>query len=142
MDEPRPVPGAIGPSPVSPRQCVDRPNERIAALARLAAVFGLLVAGHRAAPCPAVLADLVFGVVHRLEKGAVGTPRIGTSAQRAGPVSLVAVVGSTQIAILFVMTLLLSGFFPRVLKERTDRKALITKAVAIALMVAGLLLLR
>ena len=61
---------------------------------------------------------------------------------KSGPVSLVAVVGSTQIAILFVMTLLLSGFFPRVLKERTDRKALITKAVAIALMVAGLLLLR
>lgn len=62
-------------------------------------------------------------------------------AAKLGPVSLVSVVGSTQIAMLFVMTLLLTLYFPRILKERLDRKVLLTKLAAIALMVAGLLLL-
>jgi len=60
---------------------------------------------------------------------------------KSGPVSLVSVVGSTQIAFLFVMTLMLSRFFPKILKERADKKTLLTKTTAIALMVIGLFLL-
>lgn len=58
-----------------------------------------------------------------------------------GPVSLVSVVGSTQLAMLFVMTMFLTFYFPKILKERTDRKTLLIKGAAIALMVAGLLLI-
>ena len=60
---------------------------------------------------------------------------------KSGPVSLVSVVGSTQIAILFVMTLLLSKYFPNILKEKTDRKTLLTKTSAIGLMIIGLILI-
>lgn len=59
---------------------------------------------------------------------------------KSGPISLVSVVGSTQIAILFVMTLLLSKYFPKILKEKTDRKTLLTKTFAIGLMIIGLIL--
>lgn len=60
---------------------------------------------------------------------------------KSGPVSLVSVVGSTQIAMLFVMTLLLSKYFPKILKEKTDRKTLLTKTFAIGLMIIGLILI-
>lgn len=60
---------------------------------------------------------------------------------KSGPVSLVSVVGSAQIAILFIMTIFLSYFFPKILKERTDRKTLLTKSAAIALMLVGIFLL-
>ncbi len=62
-------------------------------------------------------------------------------AMKLGPVSLVSVIGSTQMAFMFVITLLLSRFFPAILKERTDRKTLLKKSVAIAIMIVGLLLL-
>ena len=67
---------------------------------------------------------------------------IGLFAITSGPVSLVSVIGVTQIMFLFLMTVFLSKYFPRVLKERIDRKALLTKLAAIALMIVGLYLVR
>ncbi len=63
-------------------------------------------------------------------------------AVKTGPVSLVSVVGVTQIMLLFVMAVFLSRYFPKVLKERIDRKTLLTKTVAISLIMAGLYLVR
>lgn len=63
-------------------------------------------------------------------------------AVKAGPVSLVSVIGVTQIMFLFLMTVFLSKYFPKVLKERIDRKALLTKLAAIALLIVGLYLVR
>ena len=59
-----------------------------------------------------------------------------------GPVALVSVVGGTQLMFLFVMTVIISKYFPNILKERIDRKALLTKSAAICLMVLGLYLVR
>ncbi len=59
---------------------------------------------------------------------------------KVGPVSLVSVVGGTQIMFLFLMTVFLSRFFPNILKENIGRKALITKLVAIVFMMFGLYL--
>ncbi len=61
---------------------------------------------------------------------------------KLGPVSLVSIAGATQLMFLFVLTVLLSRFFPNVLKERIDRKALLTKFMAISLMIFGLYLIR
>ena len=58
-----------------------------------------------------------------------------------GPVSLVSVVGATQMMFLFIMTVLISKYFPRILKERLDRKTLLTKLVAVLLMIFGLYLI-
>ncbi|MBI2664924.1 hypothetical protein HYX10_06315 [Candidatus Woesearchaeota archaeon] len=60
---------------------------------------------------------------------------------KSGPVSLVSAVGSTGMVFLFLIAVLLSKFVPNVLKERLDRKTLLTKGIAIVLMVAGLVLL-
>lgn len=60
---------------------------------------------------------------------------------KLGPVSLVYVIGSTQMAFVFIIALLLSRYFPSILKERTDRKTLLKKSVAIAIMIVGLVLL-
>lgn len=61
---------------------------------------------------------------------------------KKGPVALVSVVGGTQLMFLFVMTVIISKYFPNILKERIDRKALLTKSAAICLMVLGLYLVR
>ena len=60
------------------------------------------------------------------------------AAIRNGPASLVSVIGGTQMVFVFLMTVALSRFFPRILKERIDGKTLLTKAAAIALMIAGI----
>ncbi len=57
-----------------------------------------------------------------------------------GPVALVSVVGGTQIMFLFITTVILSKYFPNILKENIGRKALLTKLGAIALMIVGLYL--
>ena len=62
-------------------------------------------------------------------------------ALQLGPASLVSIAGATQLMFLFVLTALLSRFFPNVLKERIDRKALLTKFAAISLMIIGLYLI-
>ena len=55
-----------------------------------------------------------------------------------GPVSLVSVVGGFQGLIVFVWAIFLSRFFPKILKEELDKKVLLTKAIAIILMIVGL----
>ncbi len=55
-----------------------------------------------------------------------------------GSVSLVSVVGGFQGLFVLIMALLLSKYFPKILKEELDRKVLLTKFVAIALMIIGL----
>ena len=60
---------------------------------------------------------------------------------KKGPVSLVSVIGGTQMMFLFVMTVIISRYFPRILKENISRKALLTKFGAIALMIVGLYLI-
>ncbi len=62
-------------------------------------------------------------------------------AMKLGPISLVSVIGSTQMAFMFVIALLFSRFLPSVLKERTDRKTLLKKSIAIAIMIVGVVLL-
>lgn len=61
---------------------------------------------------------------------------------KTGPVSLVSVIGSTQAVFVFVMAVFISKYFPSVIKEPIDRKTLLTKAVAISLVIAGLYLMR
>ncbi|MFH1398506.1 MAG: EamA family transporter [Candidatus Woesearchaeota archaeon] len=58
-----------------------------------------------------------------------------------GSPTLVSVVGGLQGFFVFVLTVLLSRFFPKILKENIDRRVLLTKFVAIAFMFAGLVLL-
>ena len=64
----------------------------------------------------------------------------GLFAIKSGPVSLVSVVGGTQLLFLFILTVVISKYFPKILKENIGRKALLTKLVAIALMIVGLYL--
>ena len=63
------------------------------------------------------------------------------TALKRGPASLVSIAGATQLMFLFILTVLLSRFFPNILKERIDRKTLITKGMAISLMMLGIYLI-
>ena len=60
---------------------------------------------------------------------------------KSGPVSLVSVVGGTQLLSLFILTVIISRYFPKILKENISRKALLTKLAAIVFMIAGLYLI-
>ena len=59
-------------------------------------------------------------------------------ALRLGPASLTAALGDTVSAYTFVMAILLSTWLPRIVKEETDKKTLLTKAAAIGLIMVGL----
>jgi len=59
----------------------------------------------------------------------------------SGPVSLVSAAGSLEPFFVFAITLMLSLFVPRVLKEETGKKVLTIKALAIVLIVVGTWLL-
>jgi len=63
-------------------------------------------------------------------------------ALKNGPAALVSVVGATQMMFLFVMTVAISLYFPRILRENISRKALLIKLAAISLMISGLYLIR
>jgi len=54
-----------------------------------------------------------------------------------GLVSLVAAISSLEPFFVFIFTLLLSLFVPRILKEDIGKKAIITKAIAIILIIVG-----
>ncbi len=58
-----------------------------------------------------------------------------------GPVSLVSTLGSTDGLFVFVYGIFFTIFAPSVLKEAIDRKTLLTKAVAIAIIIAGVFLI-
>ncbi len=58
-----------------------------------------------------------------------------------GPVSLVATLGSTDGVFVFIYGIFFTIFAPSILKESIDRKTLLTKAVAIAIIIAGVFLI-
>ena len=60
---------------------------------------------------------------------------------KLGPVSLVSVLDGIAPVFILIITILLSKYFPKILKEEIDKKVLLTKAFAIALMIWGLWLL-
>lgn len=76
-----------------------------------------------------IVVDTFFGLSGNLASNA---------AILLGPVSLVAVVGGFQGLLVFVWAIFLSKYFPKILKEELDRKVLLVKFVAIALMIMGL----
>ncbi len=58
-----------------------------------------------------------------------------------GPVSLVSTLGSTDGVFVFIYAIFLTRFVPVVIKEAVDRKTLLTKVVAIAIIIAGVFLI-
>ncbi len=65
---------------------------------------------------------------------------ISTFALTLGPVALVQTLISIQPLFVFVLSLLLTVFFPKIIKEEIDRKTLLLKAVAIAAVIIGAVL--
>ena len=63
-----------------------------------------------------------------------------TYAMSIGPVTLVQSLISTEPLIVFILSIIISVFFPKILKEEIDRKTLLLKAVAIAAVVIGAVL--
>ncbi len=57
---------------------------------------------------------------------------------KLGPVSLVSVLDGIAPLFILIITILLSKYLPKILKEEIDKKILLTKAFAIALMIVGL----
>jgi len=57
---------------------------------------------------------------------------------KLGPVSLVSVLDGIAPVFILVIIILLSKYFPKILKEELDKKVLLTKAFAISLMIMGL----
>lgn len=58
-----------------------------------------------------------------------------------GPVSLVSTLGSTDGVFVFIYAIFFTKFAPQVIREAIDRKTLLTKASAIAIIVAGVFLI-
>lgn len=58
-----------------------------------------------------------------------------------GPVSLVSVFGGLQVLSVFVITLFLARFFPKLLKERLTLIILVKKGVALTMILVGIILL-
>ncbi len=58
-----------------------------------------------------------------------------------GPVSLVSTLGSTDGVFVFIYGIFFTVFAPSILKEAIDRKTLLTKAAAIAIIIAGVFLI-
>lgn len=63
---------------------------------------------------------------------------LSSLAFQLGPASLVSVVGGFEGVLVFVVTIFLSKYFPRILKEDINRNVLITKGVAIMMMIVGI----
>lgn len=56
-----------------------------------------------------------------------------------GPVSLVSALGNTTIPIfIFLITLVTSLYFPKIIKEEIDKKIILTKILAIAFIITGI----
>jgi drug/metabolite transporter (DMT)-like permease len=66
---------------------------------------------------------------------------ISNVAMQRGPVSIVATLGSTRPAFVFLFALLVSRFFPRLLGEKISRGIIFLKFTAIAMIVGGVALL-
>ena len=64
-----------------------------------------------------------------------------TLAVFAGPVSLVVALNGTQPMMIFIYSTLLSFFAPKIIKEEVSKRALLTKAVAILLIVTGAIII-
>jgi uncharacterized membrane protein len=60
------------------------------------------------------------------------------AALTTGPVSLVEFVTATQPMFVLLYAIILSVFIPKILKEELERKTILQKLIAIALMVAGM----
>lgn len=62
-------------------------------------------------------------------------------ALQKGPVSLVTVLEGFETIFIFILTIIISIFLPKILKEEIDKKTIILKIVAISLMLGGLYLI-
>jgi len=62
-------------------------------------------------------------------------------ALQRGPVSLVAIVSTFETIFVFIFSIILSIFIPKIIKEDINRKTIGTKIVSILLMIAGLCLI-
>ncbi|MCK5333531.1 MAG: hypothetical protein KAJ24_03385, partial [Candidatus Aenigmarchaeota archaeon] len=72
--------------------------------------------------------------------GTAGSVSI-TAATAIGYVTLVNAIGSLQPFFLLILTVLLSTFFPKIIKEETSKKIVLQKLFAIALIFSGVLLI-
>ncbi len=72
--------------------------------------------------------------------GTVGSVSI-TAATAIGYVTLVNAISSLQPFFLLVLTVLISTFFPKILKEETSKKTVLQKLFAIAMILSGALLI-
>ena len=62
-------------------------------------------------------------------------------ALQQGPVSMVTVLDGLETVFIIIWTVLLSIFFPKILKEEINKKTIVIKAMSIILMIAGLYLI-
>jgi len=58
-----------------------------------------------------------------------------------GPVSLVSTIGGADGVFVFIYAILLTKFAPTILREAVDKKTLLTKALAISVIIAGIFLI-
>lgn len=82
----------------------------------------------------------VVGFITLSEALAVAALLVFTIAISLGPVTLVNSVGALQPLFVLAITIIFSRFFPHIMKEEIDKHTVILKAVAIALMIAGMIL--
>ncbi|MBR9699017.1 EamA family transporter [Candidatus Woesearchaeota archaeon] len=64
-----------------------------------------------------------------------------TFALTAGPAALVAAIGRLDLLFVFLITLLLSLFFPKIIKEKFSKPVLIQKFIAVSMLVIGVILI-
>ena len=58
-----------------------------------------------------------------------------------GPISLVSVVEGSETIFIFILTLIISVFIPKMFKEEIDKKTIIIKIASIMLTLTGLYLI-
>jgi len=83
----------------------------------------------------------VFSIIFLNQSLAVTAIILTTAAIAIGYVTLVNVLVSIQAFFILLFTVILSIFFPKILKEKTEKSIIITKFIAIVLMFAGIFLI-
>ena len=104
----------------------------------LAVAFGIIIKHH-----PHLKNKAKKGVKHLLITGSLGTLALIliTLALTKGPVSLISLMFEIQPALIFIITIVLSKFIPKLVKESLDRKVLIQKGVGVLLIILGTVLI-
>jgi uncharacterized membrane protein len=59
-----------------------------------------------------------------------------------GPVSFVYAITNVRPVLIFILTLIISRFYPAFLNERLTKKTVLTKLVAVLIVTAGVVIIR